>query len=110
MPCRRRERAWAWHYYAHEEEKSALFSKDFREGLGSSLAQFEGFREERRWEPVDFVAHDREFYFPQEMLRKCDRMTMAYSVEGRVPFAAPAVLSHADKLAFRSYGGAGRHA
>ena len=32
------------------------------------------------------------------MMRKLDRMTMAYSVEGRVPFAAPAVLSHANKL------------
>jgi asparagine synthase (glutamine-hydrolysing) len=94
------KRAWAWHYYAHEDEKAALFSRDFREGLGSSLGQFEGFRGERPWEPVDFVAHDRELYFPQEMLRKCDRMTMAYSVEGRVPFAAPAVLSHADKLSF----------
>jgi asparagine synthase (glutamine-hydrolysing) len=49
---------------------------------------------------VDFVAQDRDLYFPQEMLRKCDRMTMAYSVEGRVPFAAPAVLSHAEKLSF----------
>jgi asparagine synthase (glutamine-hydrolysing) len=47
------------------------------------------------------VAHDRAFYLPNEMLRKVDRMTMAYSVEGRVPFTAPAVLSHAEKLAFR---------
>ena len=37
---------------------------------------------------------------PQEMLRKVDRMTMAYSVEGRVPFATPAVLSHAAKLSY----------
>jgi asparagine synthase (glutamine-hydrolysing) len=93
-------RAWAWHYYAHEEEKAALFSADFREGLHSSLRQFEGFRSDKPWDAVDFVAQDRELYFPQEMLRKCDRMTMAYSVEGRVPFAAPAVLSHADKLSF----------
>jgi asparagine synthase (glutamine-hydrolysing) len=27
-------------------------------------------------------------------------MTMAHSVEGRVPFAAPAVLAHAEKLSF----------
>ena len=94
------ERAWAWHYYAHESEKAALFSRDFREGLVTSLSHFDGFRSDRRWEAVDFVAQDRDFYFPQEMLRKCDRMTMAHSVEGRVPFASPAVLSHAEKLSF----------
>lgn len=94
------ERAWAWHYYAHEKEKAGLFSKDFQAGLSSSLAHFEAFRGTKSWEAADFVAQDRELYFPQEMLRKCDRMTMAYSVEGRVPFAAPAVLSHADKLSF----------
>jgi asparagine synthase (glutamine-hydrolysing) len=90
--------AWAWHYYAHEKEKMALFSADFRDGLRSSLEQFASHREGKAWRPIDFIAQDREFYFPNEMLRKVDRMTMAYSVESRVPFAAPAVLSHAEKL------------
>jgi len=94
------ERAWAWHYYAHEREKTELFSQDFSAGLQSSFRHFDAFRPNRNWEPVDFIAQDRSFYFPQEMLRKCDRMTMAYSVEARVPFAAPAVLSHSDKLEF----------
>jgi asparagine synthase (glutamine-hydrolysing) len=99
-------RAWAWHYYAHEDEKQALFSSDFCEGLESSLRHFQSFRSSESWEPVDFVAQDRDFYFPNEMLRKVDRMTMAYSVEGRVPFAAPAVLSHAEKLNFAHMVGA----
>ena len=34
------------------------------------------------------------------MLRKVDRMTMAFSVEGRSPFAAAAVLAHAEKLKY----------
>jgi asparagine synthase (glutamine-hydrolysing) len=92
--------AWAWHYYAHEEEKKALFSIDYSDGLRSSLDHFRAYRSGKSWRPLDFVAQDRSFYFPNEMLRKVDRMTMAYSVEGRVPFAAPAVLSHADKLEF----------
>jgi asparagine synthase (glutamine-hydrolysing) len=92
-------KAWAWHYYAHEEEKAALFTADFRDGLSSSLRFFRGYRD-GPWQPVDFIAQDRDFYFPNEMLRKVDRMAMAYSVEGRVPFAAPAVLSHAAKLDF----------
>jgi asparagine synthase (glutamine-hydrolysing) len=93
-------RAWAWHYYAHEEEKNALFSVDFRGGLNSSIRHFGARHHGGDWSPVDFVAQDREFYFPNEMLRKVDRMTMAYSVEGRVPFAAPSVLAFADTLKF----------
>lgn len=34
------------------------------------------------------------------MLRKADRMTMACSVEGRVPFVAPALLQHAQSLRY----------
>jgi asparagine synthase (glutamine-hydrolysing) len=94
------EQAWAWHYYAHENEKKALFASDFRDGLQSSLRQFRAYKGDGAWQPIDFISHDRNFYFPFEMLSKVDRMTMAYSVESRVPFAAPAVLSHADKLAF----------
>jgi asparagine synthase (glutamine-hydrolysing) len=93
-------RAWAWHYYAHEEEKTALFSADFRSGLSSSLRHFGARHHGGDWAPVDFVTQDREFYFPNEMLRKVDRMTMAYGVEGRVPFAAPSVLALADNLQF----------
>ncbi len=92
-------RAWAWHYYAHEAEKAALFASDFRADLEPSLRHFRFWRD-GPWESADFVTHDRLFYFPNEMLRKLDRMAMAYSVEARVPFAAPAVLSHAEKLRF----------
>ena len=85
-------RAWAWHYYASEEEKSSLFHPDIR--AESSLHWFgDGFDE-----PLDFLQHDRRFYFPNEMLSKVDRMTMAFSVEGRAPFAAPAVQGLAARL------------
>lgn len=93
-------RAWAWHYYAHENEKAELFSREFQVGLASSIRYFRAFDPSPDWSAEAFIAHDREFYMPQEMLRKVDRMTMACSVEGRVPFAAPAVLSHAAKLSY----------
>jgi asparagine synthase (glutamine-hydrolysing) len=96
MPAQKR--AWAWHYYAHEDEKISLFSDDYPEGLSSSLRHFSEFNKNKSWTTEDYIAQDRNFYFPNEMMRKLDRMTMAYSVEGRAPFAAPAVLSHADKL------------
>lgn len=92
------EKAWAWHYYAHESEKSGVFSKEVKEGLSSSLRHFALLNENSKAE--DYIKHDRNFYFPNEMLRKLDRMTMAYSIEGRAPFAAPSILSFADQLKF----------
>jgi asparagine synthase (glutamine-hydrolysing) len=94
-PCR----AWAWHYYAHEQEKAALFDREWQEGLETSVRHFAGLSDHPA--PEDFIRHDRNFYFPNEMLRKVDRMTMASSVEGRAPFAAPAVLALADRLPYR---------
>lgn len=94
------KRAWAWHYYAAEEEKHRLYAEaPFREHV-SSLRFFQDFRPEPAWRPEDFIAQDRNFYFPNEMLRKVDRMTMAHSVEGRAPFAAPKVLAFADTLSY----------
>lgn len=92
------QRAWAWHYYADEREKHALFAPDWQQDLQSSLRHFAAFDPASEWEPLQYVAQDRNFYLPNEMLCKLDRMTMAYSVEGRVPFAAPAVLAHAERL------------
>lgn len=92
------KRAWAWHYYAAEEEKMALYNKDAFSDVRSSERHFSAFNPASTWEPLDYIRQDREFYFPFEMLRKADRMTMANSVEGRVPFAAPAVLAHVHRL------------
>ena len=94
------QRAWAWHYYAHEREKAALFDRDWQQGLASSIRHFSRYKTKGEWCAEDYIRQDREFYLPYEMLRKVDRMTMAYSVEGRVPFSAPAVLSHAEKLSY----------
>lgn len=92
------KRAWAWHYYAAEAEKQQLFAPDAFAEHASSLRFFVDYNADAEWSPEHFVAQDRRFYFPNEMLRKVDRMTMACSVEGRAPFAAPAVLAFADKL------------
>ena len=94
------ERAWAWHYYASEDEKVRLFNPDIFGSVDSSLRHFYAFKPDADWRPEDFIQQDREFYFPYEMLRKIDRMTMAFSVEGRSPFAAPSVLALADTLEY----------
>jgi asparagine synthase (glutamine-hydrolysing) len=88
-------RAWSWHYYASEEEKASLFHPDIR--AASSL---HCFGDSVFDEPLDYLRHDRMFYFPNEMLSKVDRMTMAFSVEGRPPFAAPSVQGFAGKLSW----------
>jgi asparagine synthase (glutamine-hydrolysing) len=90
-----RLRAWAWHYYASEAEKKALFHDDVR-GEDSLHC----FGDAQLDEPLDYLRHDRAFYFHNEMLSKVDRMTMAFSVEGRAPFAAPAVQHHASRLSW----------
>ncbi|WP_461209869.1 asparagine synthase (glutamine-hydrolyzing) [Desulfocurvus sp. DL9XJH121] len=98
---RPRLRAWAWHYYAAEAEKKALFSEDLAGETISSLRHFDHPAGGETWKPNDFILHDKAFYLTNEMLRKVDRMTMAFSVESRVPFTAPAVLAFTDKLDFQ---------
>ena len=95
------ERAWAWHYYAHESDKRALFNRDWWMTLKSSQRHFSDWNPATTWTPEDFIAQDRAFYLPNEMLRKVDRMTMAHSVEGRLPFVAPAILRYASHLGYQ---------
>lgn len=94
------DRAWAWHYYAHENEKRALFANDFSLGKQSSFRFFSKHKEDQDWSPLDFIENDRDFYMTNEMLTKLDRMTMAFSVEGRVPFASKKVQRHARRLEY----------
>jgi len=94
------EKAWAWHYFAHESEKARLYSHDFAAEHLDSVRFFERFRGDGAWQPVDFIRHDRAFYQPFEMMRKLDLMTMANSVEGRAPFVAPSILAHVERLGF----------
>lgn len=93
------EKAWAWHYYAAESEKAKLFAF---EPFSHPLPSHRYFSEYKKadWQPIDYIRQDQQFYFPFEMLRKADRMTMAFSVEGRIPFAAPAVQALAAQLKY----------
>lgn len=94
------KRAWAWHYYASEAEKQKLFSSNIYDSSDTSLRFFTKYNGSDQWDAEDYIRQDRQFYLPNEMLKKMDRMTMAYSVEGRAPFVAPSVLSLADQLKY----------
>jgi asparagine synthase (glutamine-hydrolysing) len=91
--------ALAWHYYATEKEKASLFDRGFSEHRQSSCRLLE-FLQNGDGAPEKFIENDRFFYFPNEMLTKVDRMTMAYSVEGRVPFASHSILELSSRLGF----------
>lgn len=94
------QKAWAWHYYASENEKKELFNPELFDKISSSLRHFAQYKNSNSWSPKDYINQDRAFYFPNEMLRKVDRFTMAHSVEGRPPFAAPAIQSLAAQLPY----------
>ncbi len=95
------QRARSWHYYASESEKRRLFHPDFIHE--SSDRYFSLYKLSEQWSAEDFVKHDRYFYFPNEMLRKVDRMTMASSVEGRAPFAAASILGLSNQLNYNHF-------
>ncbi len=93
-------RLWAWHYYASEADKARLFHPDVAAAAHNSLRHFP-VGGDGPWTPRQTIAQDRGMYFPQEMLRKADRMSMARSVEARVPCAAPEVLALSGRLSYR---------
>ena len=74
----------------------SLFSKDWSGDLRSSHRHFDSLNNDSVG--IDYIRNDRNFYFPNEMLTKVDRMTMAHSVEGRTPFAARSVQELANHL------------
>ncbi len=96
------KQAWAWHYYASENEKASLFNPELMDSdLQSSLRIFERYKSDAKWTAVDFIRQDRACYLPFEMMVKLDRMTMAYSIEGRAPLVAPSILHFTDGLEYQ---------
>ncbi|MCK6417787.1 MAG: asparagine synthetase B family protein, partial [Alphaproteobacteria bacterium] len=92
------KRAWAWHYYASEQEKADLFTQDISNNALSSVRIFESYKPTGAWEVMDYIRQDRACYLPNEMMVKLDRMTMAHSVEGRAPLVAPSILNFVKNL------------
>ncbi|MCM2343191.1 MAG: asparagine synthase (glutamine-hydrolyzing) [Alphaproteobacteria bacterium] len=94
------KRAWAWHYYAAEEEKRELFNREAFVDTQSSYRVFARYKPTNDWQAMDYIRQDRECYLPYEMMVKLDRMTMAHSVEGRAPLVAPHLIKFADGLSY----------
>jgi len=62
------KRAWAWHYYAAENEKKSLFSADFIHSQ-NSLRFFKDV-DESDFGDFTYIRNDRELYLVNEMLQK----------------------------------------
>lgn len=97
-----RERYWQWAGYATESEVSKLLSTESREVL--NLQQYDTLKSQ--WlshipskESVnDLLYTDTLLVLPDDMLTKVDRMSMANSLEVRVPFLDHELVEYAFQL------------
>ena len=97
------------------DEKSALYTRDVRQSLGSWHAEaslgthfnrFAGLPAHSRMMKFDF-----ETYLPEDVLTKVDRMSMAHSIESRVPLLDNHVIDFAAALpaSFKIHNGRRKH-
>jgi len=81
---------YLWREVFSEEEKKKLFNwpVDFEQEYGASSGLFVNFYNQVSGgdELNKLLAIDCSFHFPDDLMIKNDRMTMAHSVEARVPY------------------------
>jgi asparagine synthase (glutamine-hydrolysing) len=101
--------------YFQPDEKQALYSADVRRvldgwqaerTLGAHFERFAGLPHHSRMMRFDF-----ETYLPEDVLTKVDRMSMAHSIESRVPLLDNEVICFAATLpsTLKIHGGRRKH-
>ena len=84
------------------DEKIALYSPEIRDSLESWDAEAALSRRLKRFAPLPshsrMMRLDFETYLPEDVLTKVDRMSMAHSIESRVPLLDNAVIDFAATL------------
>jgi asparagine synthase (glutamine-hydrolysing) len=88
--------------FYHADEREALMSGDMRQALGAWDAETFFRAPFERLAPLPFAAQmmafDFETYLPEDCLTKVDRMSMAHSIESRVPLLDHLVIEFAASL------------
>jgi asparagine synthase (glutamine-hydrolysing) len=88
--------------FFHSDEMRALLSPDLRRALGARRATAAAVERLDRWHhlpwPSRMMRADFETYLPEDILVKVDRMSMAHSIESRVPLLDHEVVSFAASL------------
>jgi asparagine synthase (glutamine-hydrolysing) len=90
--------------FFHPDERAALYAGDVRAAVGRSAERtfsrhfdrFAALPHDSRMMRVDF-----ETYLPEDVLTKVDRMSMAHSIESRVPLLDNRVIDFAASLPAR---------
>ena len=84
------------------DEKRALYSTDVRDALGGFDAELMLARHFERFAGLPaqsrMMRFDFETYLPEDVLTKVDRMSMAHSIESRVPLLDNDVIEFAARL------------
>jgi len=88
--------------YFAADEKPALLSRDIRASLAAADPEARLARHFDRYAalpwPSQMMRFDLETYLPEDVLTKVDRMSMAHSIESRVPLLDNAVIDFANAL------------
>lgn len=84
-----------WNGTFSEEEKRDIFRFADSKPLANVLATMKGRGLER------YLGYDQRYYLPDDILYKCDRMSMAHSLEVRPPFLDSRILDFAANLPSR---------
>jgi asparagine synthase (glutamine-hydrolysing) len=101
--------------YFQPDEKSSLLSGDVQQAVGTADAEARLGRHFARLSGLPWDAQmmhfDFETYLPEDILTKVDRMSMAHSIESRVPLLDNAVVDYAATLpaAFKIKNGRKKH-
>ncbi len=88
--------------FFHDEEKASLYTPGFARQVGPCGAEQAMAERFARFARLPFsgqmMAVDLETYLPEDVLTKVDRMSMAHSIESRVPLLDNEVIAFATSL------------
>ena len=90
-----------WKTVLSDDAKRAVYAADGQQ-LAATVRLFEDAYADGDGDETDRLQYiDNQLYLPSDILVKCDRMSMAHSLEARVPFCDRAVVEFARSVPSR---------